>query len=116
MRMSTQVRDRIDSDMEGARWAARSGDVAAAWVLLEDAHVLSQGWAVPHVRTHAAMLALAVRTRAGRETVGQIARLVLAGPGSASGRYPVGNTGRSSVSMFAPMPVPDGVAELLEMS
>jgi Protein of unknown function (DUF3703) len=113
--MSAAVRARFDADMTAARELARAGDVATAWARLEEAHVLSQPSAVPHLRTHAAMFALAVRIRDGREAVGQIARMVVAVPGSSSGRYPVGNTGRSNVSMFAPMPVSDDLAEVLEL-
>ena len=37
----------------------------------------------------------------------------MAGPGSATGRYPLGNTGRANVSATKPMPIPDDLAELL---
>ncbi len=47
--------------------------------------------------------------RAPAEVRKRFARLILAAPGSASGR----NTGRARVSMFAPMPVPDELADLL---
>ncbi len=75
------------------------------WEGLEEAHVLSQPFAWLHIRTHAAMFWLAIRTRDSREIRGQAIRLVLAGPGSLTGRYPEGNSGRSNVSMFEPMPV-----------
>ncbi|HEV3401169.1 MAG TPA: DUF3703 domain-containing protein [Acidimicrobiales bacterium] len=45
---------------------------------------------------------------------GQVLRLVLAGPGSLTGRYPLGNTGGANVSAFAPMPIPDDLRDLLE--
>jgi hypothetical protein len=54
------------------------------------------------------MLRLAVGQRDRREAVGQVLRLVVAAPGSVSGRYPKGNTGRASVGLREPMPVPDG--------
>jgi hypothetical protein len=59
------------------------------------------------------MLRLAVHTHDWHETFGQIVRILLAGPGSAVGRYPHGNTGRSNVPATQPMPVPDDLAELL---
>lgn len=114
MRMIPEVRARFDGDLRAARAAVRSGDVATAWSRLEDAHVVSQPWAMAHLRTHALMFALAVRTRDLREIGGQLIRIVVAAPGSASGRYPVGNTGRSDVSMFAPMPLAPDVAELFD--
>lgn len=114
MKMTAAVRAHFERDLASARTAVRAGDVEAAWAHLEQAHVLSQPWVTPHLRTHARMLALALRTRDLREVAGQLARLVVAAPGSASSRYPVGNSGRSRVSMFAPMPVAADVAELLE--
>jgi hypothetical protein len=54
-----------------------------------------------------------LRRRDGRETVGQLARVLLAVPGSVSGRYPVGNTGGADVSAFRPMTVPDDLRPLL---
>jgi len=59
-----------------------------------------------HIRTHIAMLAAGIRRRDRREVVGQLMRLVLAGPGSLTGRYPVGNTGGADVNALIPMPIP----------
>jgi hypothetical protein len=70
--------------------------------------------AVPHVRTHLAMLACGFRRHDRREIVGQMARLVVAGPGSLTGRYPVGNTGGADVSALMPMPVPSDLLLILE--
>ena len=83
------------------------------WRHLERAHILSQPLAGLHLRTHGAMLAASVRRRDGREIAGQLLRLVLAVPGSVSGRYPVGNTGGADVSAFSPMAVPDDLRPLL---
>lgn len=89
-------------------------DAQAEWGHLERAHVLSQPMAVPHLRTHAAMLGFAVRNRDRRETVGQLLRLVVAGPGSLTGRVPVGNTGGADVSAFRVMPIPDDLRAVLD--
>jgi len=75
---------------------------------------LSQPWAWPHTRVHAAMLRAAWRERDRREAFGQLVRLVVAAPGSVSGRYPAGNTGRASVPLTAPMPLPADLAALLD--
>jgi hypothetical protein len=48
-----------------------------------------------------------------REALGQAVRLAVAAPGSLSGRYPSGNTGRASVGLREPMPVPDDLAGTL---
>jgi hypothetical protein len=60
------------------------------------------------------MLVAAVRRKDRHETVGQVLRLIVAGPGSITGRYPVGNTGGANVSAFRPMPIPDDLRSLLE--
>ena len=96
------------SDERAAARSARSdGDLPGEWRHLERAHILSQPMAVPHVRTHVAMLGAALRRRDRREIVGQLLRLVVAAPGSWTGRYPVGNTGGADVSALRPMPIPD---------
>ena len=46
--------------------------------------------------------------------VGQVGRLIVAGPGSALGRYPVGNTGRANVSAFEPMPIRADLVSMLD--
>jgi hypothetical protein len=58
------------------------------------------------------MLALALRQRDRREALGQVVRLIVATPGSLSGRYPVGNTGRVAAGLMTPMPIPDDLAAL----
>jgi hypothetical protein len=100
-------------EREAARSARRHGDGAAEWDHLERAHILSQPMPLPHVRTHLAMIGCAFRRRDGREVAGQLLRLVLAAPGSLTGRYPVGNTGGANVSAFEAMPVPDDLRALL---
>lgn len=104
---------RARADTRAARTAERAGDTEQAWRLLKEAHILSQPTASLHIRVHTAMLGMAWRGRHWRELRGQVVRLVLAGPGSLVGRYPVGNTGRADVSAFRPMPVPDDLVPLL---
>jgi len=109
-RLSTEHRARLgaawNTEIEASRRARQTGDVRGEWSHLERAHVLSQPMAWPHVRTHAAMFAVATRRRDVHELVGQMFRIVVAGPGSLTGRYPAGNTGGADVSAFTPMDVP----------
>ena len=112
-RVPLEVEDRLAGRRHAARAAVRRGDPAQAWELLEGTHVLSQPWVWPHVRSHVDMLRLAARTRDRRELVGQLVRILVAGPGSATGRDPVGNTGRATVRATQPMPLPDDVADFL---
>jgi hypothetical protein len=102
------------SDERAAAAAARQrGDVAGEWKHLERAHILSQPMAVPHVRTHVSMLGAGLRRRDRREVAGQLLRLIVAGPGSLTGRYPIGNTGGADVSALAPMPIPEDLRPFL---
>jgi hypothetical protein len=59
------------------------------------------------------MLATGVHVRDVREVWGQLLRLAVAGPGSLTGRYPVGNTGRARVPATQPMPIREDLADLL---
>jgi hypothetical protein len=94
-------------EMRAARSARDQPDNAEEWAHLERAHILSQPSAWLHIRTHSAMLAAALRKRDRHEALGQVFRFAVAGPGSLTGRYPVGNTGGANVSAFEPMPIPD---------
>lgn len=111
----TVRRSAWDDERDRARAARSGGDGAAEWRHLERAHILSQPMAWPHLVTHAAMLTAAWRRRDGREIAGQLLRLVLAVPGSVSGRFPAGNTGGADVGAFRPMPVPDDLRSLLAL-
>jgi hypothetical protein len=109
----TDLRERWAQERTGARSARHRADVEDEWRHLERAHVLSQPMAVAHVRTHVAMLGYGLRHRDGREIVGQLVRLVVAAPGTWTGRYPVGNTGGANVSALKPMPIPDDLQAVL---
>lgn len=92
------------------------GEVQAAWRALERAHIVSQGAFVLHAQAHTLMLLYAIERRDFRETLGQLFRLALVPVGHAFQRLPVGNTGRSDVSAFKPMPLPDDLAAELRPS
>lgn len=97
-----------------ARVASRANNFPVAWELLEDAHVLSQPLAFAHVRVHVAMLGVGVRTRDRREILGQMLRLIVAAPGSWSGKYPTGNTGRAEMPATRPMPIRADLQAILD--
>ncbi len=103
VRLVDEERRRYRAEMAAAR-AARTAD--QRWRHLERAHIVSQPDPWLHTRNHAAMFKLAVTQRDRREAFGQVIRLMLAAPGSLTGRYPEGNTGRASVGLMTPMPVP----------
>ena len=87
---------------------------AQRWLLLEAAHVVGQTRLGPHARVHVLMLATAWQERAGSEWIGQAFRLALVPLGHLLGRLPLGNTGRSNVSAFAPMAVKPEIRALID--
>lgn len=103
-------------ERRAARRAITRKDPSQAWTHLERAHILSQPMAGRHVRTHLAMLRLAVRMLRPHEVAGQLFRTLVAAPGSWSGRYPVGNTGGADVSAFAPMDIPEDLRAVLTIA
>jgi hypothetical protein len=109
----TRLRAAWAAELDSARAARSNGDPSAEWTHLERAHIVSQPMAGPHVRTHVAMFTTALRRRDRHELVGQLFRMIVAAPGSMTGKYPVGNTGGSNVSAFTPMPIPDDLRPLL---
>ncbi|MEP1125368.1 MAG: DUF3703 domain-containing protein [Ilumatobacter sp.] len=92
---------------------AAASTAADPWPHLERAHIVSQPWAWPHTRTHFHMLKLAAKRRDRRELAGQTIRLIVAGPGSLAGRYPIGNTGRTTMRLTEVADVPDDLAQIL---
>lgn len=86
------------------------GDQQAAWRCLERIHIVSQSFGLMHLHSHWLMLRYAWALKNGREVVGQLVRLMLAPAGNLTGRLPIGNTGRSNVSAFAPMEIPEDIS------
>ena len=60
------------------------------------------------------MMRFASEHRDWREVAGQMFRLALAPLGALTGRIPVGNTGRSNVSAFLPMPIADQLRRAMQ--
>ena len=113
-RPTEEIRTRLQQNLIESRQARKSKDFDRCWTLLEDAHVLSQPWALLHVRVHGSMFVTAMLQRDVREVRGQLSRIAVAGPGSLSGRYPTGNTGRARVPATQPMPIVGELAEVLQ--
>ncbi|CRK54573.1 conserved protein of unknown function [Rhodococcus sp. RD6.2] len=109
-RMPEHLRSVYASEMDAAHQAS---DDTLRWHHLERAHIISQPYPWPHTHNHIAMLSLALRQRDRREALGQVIRIVVAAPGSAFGRYPEGNTGRTHAGLTTPMSVPDDLAETI---
>ena len=111
-----QILSLIEIERAAFEKAKQAGDHEAAWTALERGHILGQAFFWLHIRSHVAMLKFAVTQGEIGEALGQFVRLLLAPLGNVTGRLPWGNTGRSNVSAFAPMPYPDDLAEVLSRS
>jgi hypothetical protein len=116
MTATKDIKQLISGYRIDARQARLRGDWQRCWQLLEDAHILSQPWAWPHIQVHWSMLVAGSRLRDIREVRGQILRLIVGGPASAIGKYPLGNTGRARVSAVQPMPIRSDLAEVLKQA
>jgi Protein of unknown function (DUF3703) len=103
----------IASEMAAYRAARSAHDTAKAWSALERAHIVSQPYLGPHLANHWAMLGFALAQRDAKEVVGQVVRLALAPLGALTGRIPIGNIGRATVSAFKPMPIPDDLRQAM---
>lgn len=109
-RITTEARTLYQREMATTKTAATADQ---RWRHLERAHILSQPHPWLHTRNHIAMLHLALRQHDRREAIGQVLRIVVAAPGSLTGRYPEGNTGRAAVGLTTPMPVPPDIARVM---
>ncbi len=98
--MNKSLKAEYDKEISLYKSTAKSANFSASWNHLERAHILGQFFVMPHLETHWLMLLLAARTFNLKEFILQIPRLVLAAPGSWTGRAPEGNpgTGRIGIS------------------
>src|SRR5690606_36088880 len=76
------------------------------------AHILTQRQPLLHARSHWLMLVLGWQTGDYREVAGQLTRIFAAMLFSKIW-VPIGNTGRSRISAFKPMPVPEELQTIL---
>lgn len=111
--MKASAKALIAVEMAAYRAARSTNDAEKAWAALERAHIVAQPYLGPHLANHMAMLAFASAQRDVKEVLGQIVRLLLAPLGALTGRIPIGNIGRSTVSAFVPMPIPEDLREAM---
>lgn len=100
-------RGAFEREVAQFRTARAKEDFELAWRHLERAHIIGQTSLGLHLSSHLLMLRFAFAQRDGHEVAGQLFRLAVAPFGAVTGRIPSGNTGRSNVSAFASMPVPE---------
>jgi hypothetical protein len=112
---SDKIVTHLRQQIKIARKARLDRRPSYCWEILEEAHIISQPFAWMHSLVHWQMLLLAINQIDWLEVRGQLVRLFLAAPGSLLKRYPLGNTGRSNVSMFLPMPIPKRISEKIAL-
>ena len=110
--MKAELKQCYQTELAAAREAEGLRELSKAFTHLERAHILSQRYTLAHAGTHMRMLRLGWHTRSTREVVGQLTRAFAALLFSHIW-VPVGNTGRANVSAFAPMPLPEDLARVL---
>ena len=99
-------------EVERADQALQRGDFETAFRHLERAHVLAQRMTGRHTFIHWRMLVAGLHRGDVREVVGQLPRIVASILFSRLW-VPRGNSGRSRVSAFEPMPVPADLRHLV---
>ncbi|MBU0914078.1 MAG: DUF3703 domain-containing protein [Gammaproteobacteria bacterium] len=109
--MEPKVRLAYSEYLALADQARKSKEYERSFAYLEYAHILDQHDVLCHV--HLQMLWLALCTADWREMAGQSYRLLLTPFGHLFNRLPLGNTGRSNVSAFEPMTIPEELREIL---
>ncbi|MEO8023052.1 DUF3703 domain-containing protein [Polaromonas sp.] len=92
---------------------ASAAETGERWAWLEAAHVVGQHDFTLHWVSHTAMLRFALYNGDPREAAGQLLRLTLVPLGHLLQRLPAGNSGRATVSAFAPMPVDERLRQLI---
>lgn len=108
--MKEATRAAFAAELQRADDAESQGDLATAFAHLERAHILGQRYFITHLRTHFRMLRIARRRKDGKETRGQILRIMAVVPGYIFGWVPKGNTGGANVSAIRPMHPPEDLA------
>jgi hypothetical protein len=103
----------LHARLDDARRLEHEGRPLAAFVLLEEAHVLSQRLTRWHVRVHWRMWRNGFARRDWREVLGQSTRLPAALIFSRLW-VPAGNTGGARVGALRPMPIPEPLQALLD--
>jgi len=101
--------------MDGFQTAS-AAEPETRWAWLEAAHVVGQHNFGLHWVSHTAMLRFALQTQNLREAAGQLLRLALVPLGHLLQRLPAGNSGRATVSAFAPMPVHERTLRLIRQA
>lgn len=109
----TAILHAFRNEMQLAADARKQCDLPLAFHHYERAHILSQRFTLPHIKSHLGMLHIGFLRKDLREMWGQCVRVIAALTFSKIW-VPTGNTGGANVSAMKPMPIPDDLKPLLE--
>ena len=112
--MNPVQRAAFDNEIALAKELIAKNELEAGFGHLERAHIIGQGFVVPHATSHWLMLRVEFRRRRVIDAFGQTVRLVLGMLGSAVGIVPVGNTGGTDISMFKRMPIDPELQKIID--
>lgn len=104
----------FNSEIAQAKRFIATGNLEAGFAHLERAHVIGQGYVIPHITSHWLMLRVELQRRRLTAVVGQLTRIVLGALGSAVGVVPTGNTGGTDISMFKRLPIETELQEIID--
>jgi sterol desaturase/sphingolipid hydroxylase (fatty acid hydroxylase superfamily) len=110
--MPAELREAFEARLAAGDADLRAGRAAEALAHYEAAHILSQTWTGPHVRSHVAMLRWSMAEQRSREFIGQVSRIVAAALFTWTW-VPRGNPGSTRVGALARRPVPRDLDLLL---
>lgn len=111
--MNDQLKAAYHNEIQKFRLAESKNNLIDSWNHIERAHILGQFYSFPHLETHWLMFLLAAKTFNFKEFMAQIPRLILAVPGSITGRAPKGNPGTGRIGIFTPTEVPEDLKKFL---
>jgi hypothetical protein len=112
--MPTGLRPAYRRELTEAATLFAQGQWSESWHHLERAHIIAQPYPIEHTVVHWRMLLFGIRTKNGREVLGQLPRLLVGGVKSFAGQIPVGNTGGANVPPLRPMPVPEELQAIID--
>lgn len=112
-KMPKAWKEAYKEELRQYRTSLKGRNLPQAWRHLERAHIIGQYHPAPHTAIHCRMLWFGLRSANLTEVFGQILRIAGGWLGSLLNRIPVGNTGGANVYIFARMPIPEDLRELL---
>lgn len=113
IKMKENLKTHYLQELQSYITAVGRNDFTSAWTHLERAHILGQFDWLAHFHVHVLMFKLGLKTRNWSEILGQIPRILLAIPGSLTGKAPLGNVGTSRMGIFTPMTIPADLEKIL---